>query len=82
MVSWTIARIFITGRDEEDHNMKEMAVVCPKSQPVQTLYEIIEHVVFNEAGVSPVPVVTDKGKNKGDMHPTRSNQIQGDRLGM
>ncbi|KAG5577842.1 hypothetical protein H5410_057976 [Solanum commersonii] len=27
----------------EDHNMKELAVVCPKSQPVQTLHEIVSH---------------------------------------
>ncbi|KAH0702372.1 hypothetical protein KY285_016650 [Solanum tuberosum] len=33
----------LQGGSEEDHNLKELAVVCPKSQPVQTLHEIVSH---------------------------------------
>ncbi|KAK6778022.1 hypothetical protein RDI58_024740 [Solanum bulbocastanum] len=102
----------LQGEIEEDHNMKELAVVCLKSQPVQTLHEIvshqrqmelqnkelkqssdredrdenenlqIEHVVFNEAGVSPAPVVTHKGKNKREVLSTRSNPRRGVRNGI
>ncbi|KAK6784159.1 hypothetical protein RDI58_017613 [Solanum bulbocastanum] len=33
----------VQGEIEEDHNLKKLAVVCPKSQPVQTLHEILSH---------------------------------------
>ncbi|KAH0688994.1 hypothetical protein KY289_016352 [Solanum tuberosum] len=101
----------IQGGIEEVHNMTELAVVCPKSPPVQTLHEIVSHqgamkvhdkgltqssdvedkeekenlqvenLVFNEAGVSPETVITHKGKNKGEVLPTRSNPKIGARNG-
>ncbi|KAG5594871.1 hypothetical protein H5410_036103 [Solanum commersonii] len=96
---------------EEKYNSNELAVICPKSQPVQTLHEIVSHQgveellnkgimvngdiedkddskilqiqnkVFTEAGISITSATKHKGKDKGEVMPTRSNPRRGTRIG-
>uniref|UniRef100_M1D821 Uncharacterized protein n=1 Tax=Solanum tuberosum TaxID=4113 RepID=M1D821_SOLTU len=99
------------GDVEEKYNSNEVAVICPKSQPAQTLHEMVSHQgveellnkgimvngeiedrddteilqiqnrVFIEAGISITSATKHKGKDKGEVMPTRSNPRRGTRIG-
>ncbi|KAH0706312.1 hypothetical protein KY285_010817 [Solanum tuberosum] len=99
------------GDVEEKYNNNEVAVICPKSQPAQTLHEMVSHQgveellnkgimvngeiedrddteilqiqnrVFIEAGISITSATKHKGKDKGEVMPTRSNPRRGTRIG-